>query len=1148
MGTPLRVLIVEDSEEDTLLIVRELKRGGFDPIHERVETAEAMKAALFTETWDLILADYAMPHFSGLEALKFSKESELDLPFIIVSGSIGEDVAVEAMKSGAHDYIMKNNLARLVPAIQQELREAEVRRKLKHSEKALQEAEKRYRQVVENATEIIYAVDEKGNFTYGNPTSLKVTGFSLEQLRQYNYQDLVVPEHRERVLQAYINQLRERRSTSYIEFPFFSKSGEIIWFGQNASLVIEEGKVVGFHIIARDITERKRGEEALRWSEETARALLNATTDSVFLIDRSGTVLALNEMAGKRLNRRVDEILGACLYDFLPPDLAKRRKARFDQVFHSGNPAYFEDERQGIHFDNCAYPVSDVTGKVMKIAIYGRDITERKKAEVALRESEERNRTLVETSPDAITLLDLNLNIIMANQPALKLYGHESAEEIKGKNGFDYLALEERGRATEDMRKMLETGSMGPIEYTLVKKNGTPFPAELKASLVLDAQKKPSGIILVSRDITERKKAEEALRESEEKYRTILENIEDGYYEVDIAGNFAFFNDSFCRIYGYPREELIGMNDRQYTDQENAKKLFQTFNRVYRTGESAKGTDWEIIRKDGTKRNIEASVSLIKDASGNQIGFRGLVHDITERKKAEEQLSKLFRAVEQSPATVMITDTDANIEYVNPKFTQLTGYTLEEVIGKNPRILKSGETPPEEYKRLWDTITSGREWQGEFHNKKKNGELYWESASISSIKNAEGLITHLVAVKEDITGRKRAEEERAALQEQLRQSQKMEAIGKLAGGVAHDFNNLLTVIKGYCQLSLVEMKESAPIRDTLEVINKAAEKAADLTRQLLAFSRRQIMEMRVLDLNALLQNLDKMLRRIIGEDIELVTSLGEDLGRVKADPGQIEQVVMNLAVNAKDAMSKGGKLIIETANVELDEAYARTHVAVTPGPYVMIAVSDTGTGMPLEVRDRVFEPFFTTKGKGKGTGLGLSTVYGIVKQSNGNIWVYSEPGKGTTFKIFLPRVDEPAEKLKVQEIGEEFPRGSETILVVEDDKEVRNLTVRILKRQGYTVLDGSYGDEAFSVCRQHKGPIHLLLTDVVMPGMDGRALSESLSQLHPEMKVLYMSGYTDDAIVHHGVMEKGMNYIQKPFTVNGLTKKVRELLDKSRHN
>jgi CheY-like chemotaxis protein len=291
-----------------------------------------------------------------------------------------------------------------------------------------------------------------------------------------------------------------------------------------------------------------------------------------------------------------------------------------------------------------------------------------------------------------------------------------------------------------------------------------------------------------------------------------------------------------------------------------------------------------------------------------------------------------------------------------------------------------------------------------------------------------------------------------------------------------------------------------------------------------------------------------MLRRIIGEDIELVTQLGEDLGRVKTDPGQIEQVVMNLAVNAKDAMPKGGKLIIETANVELDEAYAHAHVAVTPGRYVMIAVSDTGAGMAPEVRDRVFEPFFTTKEKGKGTGLGLSTVYGIVKQSSGNIWVYSEPGKGTTFKIYLPHVDEPAEKLKAQVVGEELPRGSETILIVEDDEEVRNLAARVLKAQGYIVLDGSYGDEALNVCRKHKGPIHLLVTDVVMPGMDGRALSERLSHLHPEMKVLYMSGYTEDAIIHHGVMGKGMNYIQKPFTVNGLTRKVREVLNQSRQH
>ncbi|PIV19920.1 MAG: hybrid sensor histidine kinase/response regulator [Deltaproteobacteria bacterium CG_4_8_14_3_um_filter_45_9] len=383
----------------------------------------------------------------------------------------------------------------------------------------------------------------------------------------------------------------------------------------------------------------------------------------------------------------------------------------------------------------------------------------------------------------------------------------------------------------------------------------------------------------------------------------------------------------------------------------------------------------------------------------------------------------------------------------------------------------------------------------------------------------------------------------AALQDQLRQSQKMEAIGRLAGGIAHDFNNLLTVIKGYSQLSLVEIKEGDPLRGDIEEIKNAADRAADLTRQLLAFSRRQIMEMKVLDLNDLLKNLDKMLRRVIGEDIELVTPLAEDLGRVKADPGQIEQVIMNLSVNARDAMPEGGKLTIETANVELDGAYARNHVAVTPGRYVMISVSDTGVGMAPEVRDRVFDPFFTTKEKGKGTGLGLSTVYGIVKQSDGNIWVYSEPGKGTAFKIYLPRVDEPLEEAGEVVVQKEIVGRGETILVVEDEEEVRKLAVQILRRQGYTVLEASQGNETSHICEQHKGAIHLMVMDVVMPGMNGRELAKSLEPHHPEMQVLYMSGYTDNAIVHHGILEKGLNFIQKPFTLEGLLRKVREVLD-----
>ncbi len=388
----------------------------------------------------------------------------------------------------------------------------------------------------------------------------------------------------------------------------------------------------------------------------------------------------------------------------------------------------------------------------------------------------------------------------------------------------------------------------------------------------------------------------------------------------------------------------------------------------------------------------------------------------------------------------------------------------------------------------------------------------------------------------------RAEQKAKSLEEQLRQSQKMEAIGRLAGGVAHDFNNLLTVIKGYSELSLMELKEGDPLRRNIEEIQRSSDRAANLTRQLLAFSRRQILEMKVLDLNSIIGDVDEMLHRIIGEDIELVTLLAGDLGRVKTDRGEIEQVIMNLAVNARDAMSSGGILTIETAKVILDDEYVRTHIDVKPGEYVMLSVSDTGYGMTPEVRERIFEPFFTTKEKG--TGLGLSTVYGIVKQSGGNISVHSEPGNGTTFKTYLPRVDEPLEELGESPRFEGIPRGNETILIVEDDEAVRKLAVRVLEKQGYTVLEAHQEYEAFNFCEERKEPVHLILTDVIMPRMNGRQLIESLKEVRQDFKVLYMSGYTDNAIVHHGVLEMGVDFIRKPFTFEGLAKKVREVLDK----
>jgi nitrogen-specific signal transduction histidine kinase len=398
----------------------------------------------------------------------------------------------------------------------------------------------------------------------------------------------------------------------------------------------------------------------------------------------------------------------------------------------------------------------------------------------------------------------------------------------------------------------------------------------------------------------------------------------------------------------------------------------------------------------------------------------------------------------------------------------------------------------------------------------------------------------------DINKGKQAEEALRRSEQQFRQSQKMEAIGRLAGGIAHDFNNLLTGITGYSELLLNSLKPEDPMRGNLEEIRKAAARAASLTHQLLAFSRQQVLRPVILDLNALLANLHKMLRRLIGEDIELVTLLGPGLGRVKADRGQMEQVIMNLVVNARDAMPEGGRLILETANEELDEAYARTHPPTEPGSYVMLAISDTGCGMGPDTLARIFEPFFTTKEQGKGTGLGLSTVYGIIKQSDGYIWAYSEPGQGTTFKVYLPQVQgEVSVEAETVPAPVELPLGSETVLLVEDEDSVRNLVRTILRKNGYTVLEARHGAEALRVAIQHTGPIHLMLTDVVMPLMSGRQLAERLAPLRPDMKVMYMSGYTDQAIVHHGVLEPGTIFLQKPFTPNSLACKVREVLDAS---
>lgn len=509
-----------------------------------------------------------------------------------------------------------------------------------------------------------------------------------------------------------------------------------------------------------------------------------------------------------------------------------------------------------------------------------------------------------------------------------------------------------------------------------------------------------------------------------------------------------------------------------------------------------------------------------------------------EQHASGESLRKLSRAVEQSADAIIITDRQGIIEYVNPAFEALSGFSHAEVAGKTPRILKSGEQGPEVYQDIWQTILSGNVYRGILVNRKKNGELYYVENCISPVRDAAGQLTHFISNGRDLTDRLR-------LEAQLLQSQKMDAIGRLAGGVAHDFNNLLTIITSYSELALDAVPKGSPLEGKVEEILLAARRAAKLTRQLLAFSRKQPQALRVTNINHVIADIARTLPPLIGEDIACNFAPGNGLGPVRVDPMQIEQILMNLAANARDAMPQGGHLCIETSSVTLSDEYIHGKPAVIPaGHYVLISISDDGGGIPLEDLPHVFEPFYTTKAEGKGTGLGLATVYGIVKQNKGFIWVYSEPRQGTVFKIYLPCVEghiHPLERDIVR--PESLPRGSETILLVEDERAVRKATAEFLSLQGYTVLEACDGVDAVSVAQNHAGIIQLVVTDVVMPNMSGGQLAGELLKMRPDAKLLFVSGYAGKTVLEHKVFDLDANFLQKPFTLKQFSSKVREALN-----
>jgi PAS domain S-box-containing protein len=638
----------------------------------------------------------------------------------------------------------------------------------------------------------------------------------------------------------------------------------------------------------------------------------------------------------------------------------------------------------------------------------------------------------------------------------------------------------------------------------------------------------------------ERARTNVLLQESEERFRATFEQAAVGIAHVSPEGRFLRVNQRFCEIAGYSRTEILGFRVQDITHPDDLSLDIEQVNQLLTGQCDTYSMEKRYIRKSGEVVWINLTVALVRDPAGQPLWFIRVIEDIDSRKQAEEKVRQLSHAMEHSPALVVMTDLHGTITYVNHKFCEVTGYSLEESIGQNPRFLKSGEHSPEMYQELWARITMGEVWRGEFHNRKKNGELYWEGVAISPVLNSAGQITHFVAVGADITDRKQADEERENLHAQLAQAQKMESVGRLAGGIAHDFSNLMSIILLQDDSALQELSSEDPLVEPLTEIRKAAERAVAMTQQLMTFSRKQALQTEVLNLNSVLAECEKLVRPLIGEDIRLMFIPGPELGLVRADSGQLGQVVMNLVVNSRDAMPHGGTLTIETASVEVDEPDARTNPDAKPSFYVTVSFRDTGVGMDKKTQERVFEPFFTTKEVGKGTGLGLSMVYGIVKQSGGFVTVHSEPGHGSEFKIYLPRILEAPESAPA---GDATPGqlGVETILVVEDEPALREPVCRLLEGAGYCVLVGKNVDEAIQIVAQHSGPLDLLLTDVVMPGLSGPQLAQQLLPLYPQMKVLYMSGYPEPRQLGSALTPE-MDFIQKPFTRQKLLGRLREVL------
>ncbi len=898
----------------------------------------------------------------------------------------------------------------------------------------------------------------------------------------------------------------------------------------HCSVEVEHTEVEGMPHV-RNKTEQHTNEVELRKYEEYWRSITEDSPEYIIILDTDYTIRFINHSVPDLTEK---EVIGKPYLDFIPPDYHKIVLDCFERVIKSGKPDRYETKYISVEgetqfFDVRISPLTGEEGNITGLVSISNNITERKKMEEALRESEERYRSLSEAAFEAIFISEKGV-CLEQNPTAEKMFGYTSSEAI-GRMGTEWIVPEDREMV---MNNML-SGYEEPYEATALRKDGSTFPSEIQAKMM--HYKGRDVRVTALNDITKRKHAEDKLKRSEERYRSIFESAANLITSIDSEGIIVDCNDRINAFLGYTKKEIIGNSMGKIIHPDYMEKAAESLNEILQTGFSY-DKEYTMIKKDGELIDVIINSSGLNKADGGYERTICIINDITERKKAEKALRESdnkFRLIaERIFDVIFMADLDAVISYVSPSVERVFGYSPAELIGSNISKFVPVAVLPDVIS-TFQTTAQGlpvENVQSEFI--KKNGSVACVEINALPI-HKDGKIVGAQAIVHDITVRKDTEK-------QLRLAQKMESVGRLAGGVAHDFNNMLGVILGHTEMALEQVDPDRPLYDHLTEIRLAAERSADLTRQLLAFARKQTVTPRVLNLNEIVGGMHKMLQRLIGEDIDLSWLPGGDLWSIRMDPSQIDQIMANLCVNARDAIAGVGVVTIDTANTTPDEAYCADYPGFVPGEYVLLSISDDGCGMDKEILGNLFEPFFTTKGIGEGTGLGLSMVYGIVKQNDGFIYVQSEPGQGTTFKIYLPRYEVSTAPIQSSSTAKPLQPGHETILLVEDEPAILHLTKMMLEQHGYKVLVALTPGEAIRLAGELQGEINLLITDVVMPQMNGRDLAKKLLSVHPNIKRLFMSGYTADVIAHHGVLDEGVHFIQKPFTNQDLAVKVHEAL------